>query len=141
MSALIQVLIAVSVYGILSYLYKDHGAPQYWTIARNASVLSNPQTFLIFEKLEPIYLAPFGFSFWYPTGLNLLVLSVVSFLVWKNWNLKNVHLRLSLFIIVPLSVSGLLFGFIDEIRIFYEIVPVVFWLACGAVPHGTKQAV
>jgi hypothetical protein len=58
------------------------------------------------------------------------VLISAAWLARKNWTAKPLFLRRGLLItFIPLLVGSLLFGFVDELRGYYEAYPFVFLLS------------
>jgi hypothetical protein len=72
-------------------------------------------------------------SIFLPSGLNVFMLAILGFLVVHNWRQKPAFLRSALSMLVPLVGLTLFFGLIDELRDYYEAVPVVFALGFYSV--------
>lgn len=84
-------------------------------------------------------------SIFLPSGLNVFMLAILGFLVVHNWRQKPAFLRSALSMLVPLVGLTLFFGIIDELRDYYESVPVIFALGLHSVaklfglPLGVRE--
>jgi len=84
-------------------------------------------------------LVPYSLSFFVSWGI--LFLSIFA-----HWNVKPQFLKDALWIGIPLFVSFIPFGFRDEIRVFYELYPIVVGLVAQTIalslgiPVVTKDA-
>jgi len=83
----------------------------------------NPGGFVEFHLIDRNYLLLNGYSLTTIVVLMVLILSVFS-----NWDAKPKFLRDSLWIGIPLLILTLLFGFFDELRDYYEVLPVIILL-------------
>jgi hypothetical protein len=93
--------------------------------------------FHLFDYNLPLLTAPakflqFSHSF-LPRGLNIALVGLVAALTWVGWRAKPLFLRRSLLIIVPLVGLALLFGWVDETRMYYEALPILFCLCFHTV--------
>jgi hypothetical protein len=68
-----------------------------------------------------------------PRGLNAMLVALAAVLVVANWRMKPLFLRKSLWILVPLVGLALLFGWVDETRMYYESLPIVLCLSFHTV--------
>lgn len=126
-----QLAIGAAAYLFLAFLYRQNqGTVQLWAFPRNLRILADLASYFSFKKLNPPFLP---IAFWYPVGLNFFVWGTMVFLVGYRWRRKDSQLKGSLIIAVPLGISALLFGFVDEVRVFYEMIPIFFWLAAGSL--------
>jgi hypothetical protein len=83
----------------------------------------NPGGIVEFHLIDRNYLLFNGYSLTTFAVLLILVLSIFS-----NWNDKPKFLKDSLWIGIPLLILTLLFGFFDELRDYYEVLPVIILL-------------
>ncbi len=83
----------------------------------------NPGGFVEFHLIDRNYLLFNGYSLTTFVVLLIIVLSIFS-----RWNEKPKFLKDSLWIGVPLLILTLLFGFFDELRDYYEVLPVIILL-------------
>ena len=89
----------------------------------------NPGTsieFHLFDFNLGFLLRPFSITA-IGTGLSLAIL------VFFKWNEKPVFLKRGLIILVPLMMSTLLFGLLDELRASYEVYPILVSLVAHSV--------
>jgi hypothetical protein len=62
-------------------------------------------------------------------GIWLAIGATLAFLVFYRWSEKPRFLRDAMWMCIPLGLGILLFGFADELRVYYEVYPVIFLLA------------
>jgi hypothetical protein len=69
---------------------------------------------------------------------------VLAMLIFYRWSDKPQFLRNGMWICIPLLLFILLFGFADELRVYYEIYPIVFLMvfhsACDLSGHKLEKA-
>jgi hypothetical protein len=90
---------------------------------------NNPGAPLEFHLLDhnvALLLRPYGYT-------PLAVILCVTLLVFYRWTEKPPFLRNGLSILIPLAGMTLLFGYLDELRDFYEVYPVLLLLAAHTV--------
>lgn len=122
---LLQVGIWLAIRGGVAWLY--HGNPGEdvaWRLGRNLAILASPATYLSFRAV--------GNWLVLPGGLNVVYL---PFAVWALAALRNSppFLRRACWIAVPLAVTALLFGNVDEMRVYYEFSPVLLLVLVGSL--------
>ncbi len=130
----LQIGLCVSVYLVLYFIFRaNSGVVQEVHFLRNFNHLTHIGNYFIFTRLEPFLLAHFGVVFWYPAGLNIIVGLLLLAGILYHWAEKPLFLRKALLLLIPLVVASLVFGFVDEMRVYYELVPIVFWLIAYSV--------
>lgn len=101
-----QLLIFISVKILLYFIY-----------------INNPGTFIEFHLIDRNYLIFNGYS------LNTFIVLLLIFItLFSRWNEKPKFLKDALWIALPLLVLTLLLGYLDELRDYYEIFPIIFLL-------------
>lgn len=83
----------------------------------------NPDNFLHFHLVNSILFLPHWLTF----GVQVIV-AIMMLLLLHNWSRKPALLKNALWMFVPLFVLTLPFSGLDEIRVFYEVYPVVMLL-------------
>lgn len=113
-----QTVIWISISVFLRYIFRDNPGQllEFHLINHNLSVLMNPFSY-------------FRFTFnALPKGLNIFMLSLIALLILIYWKEKAIFLRKALFILVPMIILALIFGWIEEIRMYYESLPICYVL-------------
>jgi hypothetical protein len=104
-----QFLIFAAVKSILLIAFQNNPGQfvvmGFWMLARNIN------------KVASLYTLP--------TFVSYLVLSI---LIIYRWQKKPIFLKQGLYILIPLLSFAMFFGYIDELRGYYEVYPVVFLL-------------
>lgn len=123
----VQLALAVVVLGWLWWMFRGNdGESIELHLRRNLAFLGHAHNYFRFEKLGPSPLAPAGLPLRVPLGLNLPFILVVSGLIAAAWHRAPAVLRRSLAaMFVPIVVMQLCFGLVDEVRVWYEAMPVV----------------
>jgi len=121
--AVAQVAIVGVVRGIIQFVIFA-GNPgvgvEIW-FSRNVAFLGN-------TALMWLWIGEIGhYSLFLPTGCNVLFLLGVPLLVW-DWANKSRMLRRALWVAPFLAVLTLVMGQVDEVRVYYPLVPILFWL-------------
>lgn len=109
--ALLQAAIYIAIRILLSLLYNH-----------------NPNNFLHFHLVNSILFLPYWLTF----GVQVIV-AIMILLLLHNWSRKPALLKNALWMFVPLFVLTLPFSGLDEIRVFYEVYPVVMLLIFPSV--------
>ena len=82
--------------------------------------MDNPGGFVEFHLLDRNYLLFNGYS------LSTFVVLLIIFLsIFSRWDEKPKFLKDALWIGIPLLILTLLFGFFDELRDYYEVLPII----------------
>ena len=82
--------------------------------------IENPGGFVEFHLLDRNYLLFNGYS------LSTFVVLLIIFLsIFSRWDEKPKFLKDALWIGIPLLILTLLFGFFDELRDYYEVLPII----------------
>lgn len=102
----IQGLFFVIVRLVLMFLFKDNPGSM-------VEFHLYDYNMILFRKAQPVWIL-----YWLP----------VLFLIFHRWNEKPKLLRAGIWILVPLVGLTLFFGFLDELRDYYEAYPIVFIL-------------
>ena len=114
---LLQCGIWLAIRGGIALLYHgNQGGDVAWRLGRNIAILASPATYLSFRAVGNWLVLPGGLSIVY---LPLLAWALVAL------RGSPPFLRQAFWIAVPLAIAALLFGNIDEMRIYYEFVPVL----------------
>jgi hypothetical protein len=118
----LQVVIWLTVSGLLRYVFRDNPGQlvEIHLFGHNLSVLANPSTYFRFTAKA------------LPKGLNIIMLTFLAFLTFKFWKEKAFFLRRALFILVPMSLLTLFFGWVDELRVYFESLPIWYTLCLHA---------
>jgi hypothetical protein len=85
--------------------------------------INNPGGFVEFHLIDRNYLLFNGYSLTTFVVLLIIVLSIFS-----NWKEKPKFLKDSMWIAIPLLILTLFLGFFDELRDYYEVLPVAVLL-------------
>jgi hypothetical protein len=102
-------------------------------LSRNLEYLSDISNYFRFDPIGVVPLAPGGLNIPLPRGLNLLMFVIVGYFTFYDWNSKPRFLKISLVIVPIFFVIGLFMGYIDELRSYYEILPIVYLLAVSGL--------
>ncbi len=110
---LLQVLIWIAVRGFIVFLFRNNeGSLFEFHLLRNLELIYSPRHLIYF----------------------ILVIAVFVTLLKHKWAEKPVFLRNGLFVaLVPLVLLALFFGWVDELRDYYEAYPFLFLLCLPAV--------
>jgi hypothetical protein len=112
-------------------LFRDNGgAIHYDTLARNLDFLDAGLG--VFPILSKRNYFDAGLPRLYPRLLGVLYLGLVPLIIPALWHAGR-FLRAASAIILPLLVLTLFFGFIDELRDYYEFYPVAFMVLARAL--------
>jgi len=108
---LIQIVIyaSIKIFLDLSFIHNPGGVVEYW-LKRNIMLLLHP----------------------YPISLYLQW-ALLGFLVIYKWSEKPLFLKHGLLILIPLFVTMVLWGWIFELRVFYEAYPIVILMMAHSV--------
>jgi hypothetical protein len=119
----VQCAIWIAAAMLLRYIFRDRPGDilEFHLFDYNLPLLSAPAKFLQFSH-----------SF-LPRGLNIALIGLVATLTCVGWRAKPPFLRRSLLILVPLVGLALLFGWVDETRMYYEALPILFCLCFHTV--------
>lgn len=85
--------------------------------------MNNPGGFVEFHLIDRNYLLFNGYSL--TTFVALLIIFLATF---SRWSSKSKFLKNSLWIAIPLIILTIFFGFFDELRDYYEVLPIVILL-------------
>jgi len=115
----VQVIIWLLIITILRFIFRHNGGvdAEFHLFDYNIPFLTNPLNFLKFSYVI------------LPRGLNLFILVPMAYMILKDWYSKPIFLRRSLLIAVPLVLLAFLMGYLDETRIYFEVLPIWFLLA------------
>lgn len=72
------------------------------------------------------------FSLILPANCNVLFLLGLPLVVWQ-WSSKPAVLRRALWIAPLLVVLTLFIGLVNEVRVYYPLVPILFWLGADTL--------
>jgi hypothetical protein len=119
-----QAAIWLVVRGAIAYVFRNHAGPWlFFYLVRNLGVLGRGPNYFAFRSV--------GNWLVLPVGLNFLYLAAF---VWVLAELKRMprFIRDAFWIALPMIVLALLFGNIDELRVYYELYPVVLLVLISA---------
>jgi len=131
LNALAQLAILGVVRGLLQFVvFRDNpGSPvEYWLDRNWAMITSVDQWGFLFFHFAWVGKT----SLVIPTNYNLLFLILLP-LIFRRWSKQPIFLRRAFWIVPILTLLTMFFGYIDEMRAYYEAYPVVFLLASGTV--------
>ncbi len=89
---------------------------------------NNPGSFLEYHLFDH----NIGLLKSYPVS-TLFVWTAISILVIYKWKEKPLFLKRALIIIIPIFIMCLFFGIIDELRVYYEVYPIVVLLIAYSI--------
>jgi hypothetical protein len=106
-----QVLLAVFIRGVIAYVYRDNpgAAVEFHFIDHNSALLASPYSVQTLATYVLLFAA-----------------------VMYQWRTKPWFLRAAVSMLVPLLVSCLFFGFLDELRDYYEIYAAALMLGAAS---------
>jgi hypothetical protein len=118
-----QIIIWAAVTAGLGMIFADNPGTtlEFHLFDYNLLVLTQPSQFLQFSH------------FLLPRALNVMLVSLIAILVFTYWRLKPKFLKRSLLIVVPLVSLSILFGWIDETRGYFEVLPILYCLGLHSV--------
>jgi hypothetical protein len=129
-----QAVIFIAIKAALSFVFADNpGVSVEWHISRNLNYLSDIANYFRFDPIGVVPLAPGGLNIPLPRGVNIVMVALVGFLVFYGWRNKPRFLKMSLVIVPIFFVIGLFMGYIDELRSYIEILPVVYLLSISGL--------
>lgn len=94
---------------------------------------NNPGVLFEFHLKENIYYFYALYNYGYVAAMIVLML-----LIFYKYSEKHIFLRNSIIIMIPLLVLHLFFGLLPEIRVYYEIYPVLLLLICHTMADIIK---
>ena len=100
-----------------------------WHFSRNLNFLKDPAHYFVFAYLYKGMLMPFRLKILWPHGLNLPLFSVVIALVIYHWRAKPLFLRKATIYFIILFLLAMTYGYINELRAYYDALPIVYLLA------------
>ena len=110
----LQCLIFFMIKFILMIIYKDNPG---WFVCSGIWFLSRNM-----QKIAMLYTVP-----------NLVCYSVIAVLIFYRWSSKPAFLKQGLWIIIPLVLLAMYMGYVDELRDYYEIYPIIFLLMTHSI--------
>lgn len=136
----IQAFIFIAVKFSLYLIFLDNpGEFVEFHLQRNLKVLSDISSYFRFGPIGPCILFPSGLNIPVAKRLNLPMLAVVAYMVFYGWRHKSIFLRKAFIIIVFLFFLGMAFGYIDELRAYYSILPVIYLLGVSGLLKMMKN--
>jgi hypothetical protein len=91
---------------------------------------------LLDHNLRLFSVAPFA-AFW-----SLFIVLVIAIFCIADWRSKPQPLRWSILLIfLPLTIGSLLYGYVEELRVYFELYPMLFLLALPTVTKTLGRAV
>jgi hypothetical protein len=98
-------------------------------LIRNLDHLANPANYFRFELPLKGMLMPFMINIPWPRGLNIVMFGLLAFFIVYGWKSKPLFLRKAA-IYFPISfILAMLWGYINELRAYYDFLPIVFILS------------
>jgi len=92
--------------------------------------LDNPGGFVEFHLLDRNYLIFNGYSL-----ITFVVWLIIIIATFSKWKVKPKFLKDALWIALPLVIFTLFLGFLDELRDYYEVFPIVLLLVTYNIAH------
>ena len=105
----LQCLIFFTIKFLLLIIYKDNPG---WFVCHGLWFLTRNM-----QKIAMLYTVP-----------NLVCYTVIVVLIFYRWSSKPTFLKQGLWIVVPLVLLAMYMGYVDELRDYYEVYPIVFLL-------------
>lgn len=125
-----QLLIFLAIKLTLYFVfYSNPGVFAEWHLSRNFSYLADLSHYFRFEKLGKGIFMPFALQIPWPRGLNIPVLALVSGLMIYGWREKPDFLRKATVYFIILFLLAITYGFVNELRAYYDALPIVYLLA------------
>ncbi|MBN1213699.1 MAG: hypothetical protein JXA92_14090 [candidate division Zixibacteria bacterium] len=114
-----QVIIWILISAFLRYIFRDNPGQLLEThfLGHNLSVLTNPFSYFKFTANA------------LPKDFNIFMLAIIALLTTVHWKEKAIYLRRASAILIPMIALALAFGWVEEIRMYYESVP-IFYILC-----------
>ncbi|MBM3323351.1 hypothetical protein FJY69_07735 [candidate division WOR-3 bacterium] len=115
--AALQIGAWLAIRGLLALVFLNHAGPLlFFYLARNLGVFGRGPNYFLFRTI--------GNWLVVPVGLNFIYLAAFF---WALAELKKMPrlLKDAFWIVLPMAVLALLFGNVDELRIYYEFYPVI----------------
>jgi hypothetical protein len=124
-----QVLIWGICFTLLRYIYSGNPGSflEFHLFDYNIPILARLSTYFRFDV--PMI----------PIGLNIFIIALLAFMIISNWRDKPLFLRRSLAILIPLLTIAMLFGWIDETRMYLEAAPIMFLLSLPSFVNIIKS--
>jgi hypothetical protein len=91
---------------------------------------NNQGGFVEFHLLDRNYLIFNGYSL-----VTFIVWFIIIIATFSNWKAKPTFLKDALWIALPMVILTLFFGFLDELRDYYEVFPIVLLLITYNIAH------
>ncbi len=113
----LQVGVWLAIRGLLALVFRNHPGPLlFFYLTRNLGVLGRGPNYFMFRTIGNWLVVPVGLNFVY-----------LAAFIWAIAELRRMprFLQGAFWIVLPMAVFALLFGNIDELRIYYEFYPVI----------------
>ncbi len=120
----VQVIAWLAVRGLLAWFFRNNPGDEIALhLFRNFDVLVIPRNWVLFRPITDWLVLPMGFNVLYVAGF-----------IWALIALRRSaqFLNDAFWIALPLGVLSLLFGNVDEMRVYYELLPIVFLVLAGS---------
>ncbi len=121
--------------GGLAYLFRNNpGTALEWHLERNFAHLINPASYLLFRPSARFI----------PRGLNIVYLALLAWIVVRFRRVPK-FVRIGLLPLLPLVVAAFCFGYIDELRDYYEVYPALMLaltaslISPGRIPSAAAE--
>jgi len=121
-------LFAVIKISLLFVFQNNNGVVVEWHLARNISFLLEFGNYFRFIPLGTGTLFPVYLNIPIPVGINLPVFLFTGWAVYYGWSEKPLFLRKALGYLIPMFIMAMTMGFINELRAYYDILPIVYFL-------------
>jgi hypothetical protein len=136
----LAILIVIKII-LMSFFISNQGSGFEWHTERNLSVLVSIPTYFNFTPVGIVPLFPSGLNILLPRGFNIPLFAIIAFLVFYGWQQKPRLLRIALIIIPAFLVVGFFTCLIDELRSYYEALPVVYLLGLSGLAIFAKRII
>jgi hypothetical protein len=128
--ALIFIIIKVSLYLVFinnpGIFVEEH-------LLRNLNYLSVPANYFRFEIPLKGMLMPFMINIPWPRGLNVIMFGLLIYFIVYAWRSKPLFLRKSTAYFGISLILAMLWGYINELRAYYDFLPIVYILSMMGV--------
>jgi hypothetical protein len=100
---------------------------------RNLGHLSQLSNYFRFEIPLQGMLMPFKINIPWPRGINIPMFGLLIYFIVYHWKAKPLFLRKATMYFPITFILAMLWGYIDELRAYYDILPIVFILSMMGV--------
>ena len=137
-----QAAFAIAIRAILVSVFQSNPARVAdWTLPRNLEHLTTLANYFQFEPIQKGMLLPVYLNVPLPRGLNLPMLAVLIFFIIYGWHRKPEFLRQATCYFPFLFIAAMLFGFMDEFRAYYDVLPIIYLLSILGIKYLYQEKI